>query len=141
LPSNGICVGISSSTIEDPRPAPQYGLAVHPDFEGGEGPIPVGTYGHVVPLTGPITYPHRDPIPVGAADLLIQYWQFFPRSDSQAPVFGDHDGDWLYLDVYVKRFALEHPNELMMIWGLSCTIITAMTIVTPTFYLGPTVSN
>ncbi len=112
---NGACVGRSSSIIQYPHTVQQYGLSVHPDFETGEGPIPVGTYGHVVALTGPIVYSHRDPLPVGPNDILIQYWQFFPRSDSQAPdnpITGsyDHDGDWLYLDLYVKRAALSHTS-------------------------------
>ena len=102
--TNGTCVGLPSSTIQYPHPQPLIGINFNTDFEGGEGPIPVGTYGHVVPLTGPITYTNREPLEVGPDDLLIQYWQFFPFSDSQAP-FGtfDHEGDWLYLDVYVRR--------------------------------------
>jgi len=80
-----------------------------------EGAVNTGLYAHVV-------RPHPDDMifwghPGGPVieptDILVQYWMFLPFNDSQAPSdfvvhdfhFGDHEGDWLYLEVYVEPFA------------------------------------
>jgi hypothetical protein len=87
----------------------------------GAGPSPVGTYGHCMQMTGPLRYQQRN-FDVGAAgDILVQYWQFFAYNDSQAPScceitcpglcdWGDHEGDWLYIEVVVDgaTYALKH---------------------------------
>lgn len=81
-----------------------YHINIDNDSRHGVGPLPVGMYAHVTPLSGPVKYAARPELPVGPDDLLIQYWQFFPFNDNQAPLgIGDHEGDWLYLDVYVTR--------------------------------------
>jgi hypothetical protein len=52
----------------------------------------IGLYGHVVTN------------PSNADELIVQYWQFFAFSDDQGPFGGgNHQGDWLYLDIYVHR--------------------------------------
>jgi len=90
-----------------------YHINIANESRSGEGPSPVGMYAHVVPLTGTVKYSDRPELPVGPDDLLIQYWQFFPFSDSQAPFsLGDHEGDWLYLDVFVTR---QPPHTLRYI--------------------------
>jgi hypothetical protein len=55
----------------------------------------IGLFGHVV-LN-----------PADQDEIIIQYWQFFAYSDDQGPAGGgDHQGDWVYLDLYVSR--LDH---------------------------------
>lgn len=50
---------------------------------------------------GPGDFPN-DQLPL----ILIQYWQFFSYNDGLGNgddnLEGDHEGDWLYLDVYVR---------------------------------------
>lgn len=107
----GAVTGASSNAAESPA-ASAYALAPVVSIGDGQGPNPVGTYAHVVRIGGPVVYINRECCPVGAAgDIVIQYWQFFPYNDSQAfsccywfcgPCHpGDHEGDWLYLDVFV----------------------------------------
>ena len=49
-----------------------YHLSSAVNWRGGQGPTPVGTYGHVVPVGGPVKYAGRDPLPVGPGDFLVQ---------------------------------------------------------------------
>jgi hypothetical protein len=90
---------IASSTIGHPAQS-AFRLSPREDARAGQGPLPVGTYAHVVPVSG--------------NQLLVQYWQFFPFNDMQYPGdFGDHEGDWLYLDVYVDANAPYHLNMIV----------------------------
>src|ERR1051325_8596028 len=77
---------------------------------------PIGMYGHVVPLSGPLEYINATlpTAPLHYSDLyLIQYWQFFPYNDFNAPAGGgDHEGDWICLDLLVDRVC---PYELRYI--------------------------
>lgn len=68
-------------------------------------PSPVGMYAHVIPCNDQVQYANDgNVLQVDSNDLLIQYWQYFPFNDSQAPGdYGDHSCDWTYLDVYVTR--------------------------------------
>lgn len=107
--------GAPSTTIGQPQALSDYNINPDDGIWGGQGPFPIGMYGHVVPIIGPVMYIGRDPIPVGRGDLLVQYWQFFAFNDSQFPSCchfwcgpcnpGDHEGDWVYLDVYVEGTA------------------------------------
>jgi hypothetical protein len=102
--------GYSSSTEDYPVDKSAYRLNIYDQFRTGswprgEEPLEVGMYARVVPLVGPITcnnYPDLSGL-VLSGDLLIQYYQFFPFNDyKNAPdPFGNHEGDWLILDVYV----------------------------------------
>jgi hypothetical protein len=78
----------------------------------GEGPMPVGTYAHVVQLSAPIVKPNYPNVPgVQAGDLLVQYWQVFGYNDPDAlGVYGKHEGDLVYMEVYLKRNALTNPS-------------------------------
>jgi hypothetical protein len=105
----------ASTTAEQPFFDRSYQINILDEFRRGEGPVPVGTYARVVPLTGPILcedYPQ--PLPVGPDDLLIQYYQLFPFNNftDGSDSVGDHEGDWLILDVYVRR---AEPNDVRFI--------------------------
>lgn len=88
-----------------------YRIDVADGFRNGPPPPAddVGMYAHVVPLAGPIDYtngPVIPPPPLSHNDFyLLQYWQFLPFNDFPAPVgsFGDHEGDWLAVDLFVDR--------------------------------------
>lgn len=60
---------------------------------------------------GPGDFPN-DQLPL----ILIQYWQFFSYNDGlgngDSSLEGDHEGDWLYLDVYVRPSS---PYQLVAI--------------------------
>lgn len=92
-------------------------LANFPTDQFGEGPIPVGTYAHVVQIDRQFTnsianranYPSLTNIQVG--DLLVQYWQFFAYNNPNVfDNYDEHEGDILYLEVYLHRFALTQPT-------------------------------
>lgn len=97
--------GIPSSRTRTPGPTPQYHINVYNDFREPDGPLPVGMYARVTRIMRPITYLQRPTFDrLSPGDILVQYWQFFPHNDSQAPFnLGDHEGDWLYLDVYLDK--------------------------------------
>lgn len=73
----------------------------------GEGPcVDVGCYAHVMPIMLPQQpnshYPRVDNNPNPHPAILIQFFQFFPYNDSQSSLGGDHEGDWVKMDIYVK---------------------------------------
>jgi hypothetical protein len=100
--------GWVSSTEYKPYYPPDnpFRLNIYDEFRGGsypaDEPLGVGMYARVVPLTGPITCPNYPALSVlvWAGDLLIQYYQFFPYDYYYGGP--DHEGDWLFLDVYVS---------------------------------------
>lgn len=106
---SGTYNGESSSTEYNPSDSP-YRLNIYDQYRTGswptgDEPLEVGMYARVVPLTGYIVcdnYPDLSDR-VQAGDLLIQYYQFFPFNDYRGAdnPLGDHEGDWLFLDVFV----------------------------------------
>ena len=99
--------GQSSSTYLHPDEYPgETGFRIHlpKNLRGGEGPVPVGVYGHVVRCTEPVGYQNESiVIQVGTEDLLIQYWQYFPFNAPDIDGdYGWHSCDWTWLDVYVS---------------------------------------
>lgn len=64
----------------------------HGPGESGQKLTNVGIYAHCFPS--------------GSSEILIEYWQFLPFSDSQVCCdIGDHEADWLRLDVYLENQA------------------------------------
>ncbi|MCC6322651.1 MAG: hypothetical protein IT438_14575 [Phycisphaerales bacterium] len=118
----------------------------HSDFEldlddskrrGLHGPTPIGTYAKVSVLDAPIYYPNRPNRPVGArGDYFIQYWQLFGFNDDCSIVVctpplnwpcvtfydGDHEGDWIYLDVIVDRNTEQIREIVHHHHGSTCTV-------------------
>jgi hypothetical protein len=88
---------------------------LHPYGDGhGQGTDDAhGMYAHCFRITQSYYYQQRADIPVGKpGDYVVQYLQFFPYNDSPVEScchawcpglchWGDHEGDWLYLDVFV----------------------------------------
>jgi len=98
-----------STKIEHPQQS-TYRIDVADAFQHGPPPPiePIGMYGHVVPLAGPLSYTNGPTLPTPplqhSAVYLIQYWQFLPANDFHAPLDGgDHEGDWLSIDLFVDR--------------------------------------
>ena len=98
-----------SNMIEHPHQS-TFRINVADSFWHGPPPpiAPVGTYAHVVPLSGPLNYTNGGQIPVPPFSYhdvyLIQYFQFLPANDFHAPGdMGDHEGDWLWVDLLVAR--------------------------------------
>lgn len=101
----------SSSTAINPVAISDYKLNLYNDFRCGSWPLgqeslAVGMYARVVPLRNAVqcaNYPDLSAV-VHAGDVLIQYYQFFPFNDFAviAGETADHEGDWLFLDVFVS---------------------------------------
>ena len=88
-----------------------YYLKLDSSSRAGEGPIPVGMYAHVVQLTGPIVQDNYPKVGVQSGDLLVQYFQLFAFNDPmQTDGADDHDGDLLFLEVYLHSSALFEPT-------------------------------
>lgn len=109
--------GLPSSMIPLEPSNVGFRINVFDDFhEGGSGPLDaVGMYGRVTPLSGPLIYENGLTLPpINHEDfLLIQYWQFFPFNDFDAPLDGgDHEGDWMWIDLFVERAC---PHEIHFI--------------------------
>lgn len=106
----------------DPDPHTPSTLELWPDFveyganvynasrqgqwfvEGGDVSS-MGVYAWCQVVYAPPNYDGTGNLDFGGQALpyvMIQYWQFFSHND--APNFGDHEGDWLFLDVFVKPF-------------------------------------
>lgn len=64
--------------------------AWHPGiYPGADGSAHRGMYAHVVP--------HE------SGQILLQYWQLFGFNEAECTSdCGDHEGDWLYLDLYLN---------------------------------------
>lgn len=106
--------GESSNGAISPKPS-NYFIDPHSSEDAdGEGPCAdVGCYAHVMPITLPVqrkNYPSIDNNPNPHPAILIQFYQFFPYNDSQSCCGGDHEGDWVYMDIYVKA---EAPYSLI----------------------------
>jgi hypothetical protein len=98
-----------SNKIEHPQQS-TYRINVDDNFWHGPPPpiAPVGMYAHVVPLDGPLSYTMGPTLPEPPLShnnvYLLQYWQFLPANDFNVPGdAGDHEGDWLYVDILVDR--------------------------------------
>lgn len=96
----------------------------HPDNPGASENVAM--YGHVVPLSdqAPRQY-EGSKLRFGSGNILIQYWLLFPYNNAHkwdnaehGPVhdLGDHEGDWVYVEVIVgsdkldPRYAIFHHH-------------------------------
>lgn len=108
-----VVTGVSSSLVAQPSDS-LYRTWLPDDLLDGQGPIPVGTYARVTPVSGQVIYSTQDggsiELDLDQGDRLLQYWQYFPFSDSQFGVpfcddGGDHCCDWTYLEMYLSAGA------------------------------------
>jgi hypothetical protein len=126
------CGRVGSSLAQGYCAAVGYHLNIddayhHGQFVGDQGdpangtPCRVGTYAHVVQLdhasisniSTKTHYPRLPELQVG--DLLVQYWQFFAFNDAeQVDNAGNHEGDILFLEVYLHRWALTSQSPAAM---------------------------
>lgn len=104
--------GVSSNSAINPQSSGYFIDPRSSEDANGEGPCAdVGCYAHVMPITLPIqrnNYPEVDDDSNPHPAILIQFYQFFPYNDSQSSLGGDHEGDWIYMDIYVKPEAPYH---------------------------------
>ena len=92
---------------------------------GISGPDAIGTYAKVSVLEQPVLYPERANRPVGQrGDYFIQYWQLFGYNDSCSTIFydGDHEGDWVYMDVFINPSSLAIRAIVHHHHGSSCAV-------------------
>lgn len=84
-----------TSFASDPSPIVRWRLNVNDSYRAPFSSGPTfynGIYGHVTPVDGNL--------------LLVQYWLLLPMNEAECMSdCGDHEGDWLYLDVYVSEQA------------------------------------
>lgn len=85
-----------------------------------------GIFAHVLPVYGQVEVNGDAPdVPVPTSTdgrpsaILIQYWQFFSYNQADPTGFdvGNHEGDWLFLEVYLIPFGdLRAPNRDWIQW-------------------------
>jgi len=86
-----VCGVGDTSFVTSPNPPARWRLNINDNYRapGSGGSFYTGIYGHVVPT--------------GDGRILVQYWLLFPMNEAECTSdCGDHEGDWLYLDVYVS---------------------------------------
>jgi hypothetical protein len=96
---------LPSTTTKYPNQMSDYELRISDDAQTGEGPYPVGMYARCTPLKAPLvcdSYPSPTDLDVMPGDILIQYFQLFAYNWYNVTGIGNHEGDWLMLDVYVS---------------------------------------
>jgi len=113
-----------------------FHIDINSNYRAGQGPMPVGMYAHVTRLRDDVVLPRltrpcspgrpfacylTTALGMNAGDIVLQYWQFFPYNDSQFYSCcewycggfpcdpGDHEGDWLYLDLYISNEPPDFP--------------------------------
>lgn len=98
----GVCGVGDTSFVTAPNPPVRWRLDVNDAFRAPFAGTPQfdGVYGHVVPT--------------GDGRILIQYWLLFAMNEAECNSdCGDHEGDWLYLDVYVSASDPYHLQSIV----------------------------
>lgn len=114
LRGDAVRPGNSSDVLNQPAES-QYLIDISSSlstgvYPGADGSAHSGMYGHVVPFGGLI---------------LVQYWQFFPfnyamvwtlGADYHFSDCGDHQGDWVWLDVWLANDAARDYPVQWIVW-------------------------
>ncbi len=118
--------GTVSSNAGQTNTKTQFELNIEEYAQRGfQGPAPIGTYAKVSVLEAPVIYPTRESRPVGqVGDYVIQYWQLFGYNDGCTIPFydGDHEGDWIYMDIFVDPTSLLIDEIVHHHHGSNCSV-------------------